>query len=124
MRATIIPTSPYVAPGLELKIANLEDIEKIVCGYFQITQNDFRNHFKSREMPYVMIRQVLVYMSRIFTKHSTTEIGKFIDRDHATILYSIKKVNDIIEYKQKPYYYTIELIEEYLSKNFIKKWMK
>ena len=41
-------------------------------------------------------RQVAIYLIRKLTNLSTPDIGKELNKDHSTILYSINKINDAL----------------------------
>ncbi|MCQ2960629.1 MAG: hypothetical protein MJ198_10675 [Bacteroidales bacterium] len=41
-------------------------------------------------------RQVLCYVLRNKTKLTTNEIGKFINKDHSTVIYAAKHVEDLL----------------------------
>lgn len=45
---------------------------------------------RSRKQDVVYTRMTIAHFLRKYTKLSTTEIGKLINRDHATILYYLK----------------------------------
>lgn len=75
----------------------LEYILACVCEHFQITERQIFG--RSRKHRVVEARQVYCYLSRRKTLYSLNEIGDLIDRDHATVLYSITQVeNDCRNY--------------------------
>ena len=61
-----------------------------VCKFYSVDEATLRGTQKNRGT--VEARQVAVYLMRKLTNLSTPEIGKELNRDHATILYSVKQV--------------------------------
>jgi hypothetical protein len=49
---------------------------------------------KSRRLDVVIVRQVYCYTARELTGASMKEIGEVINRDHATVIYSCKRVKE------------------------------
>ena len=71
-----------------LKIA---DIQTVVASHFDVTVTDIIS--KRRTVGLVLPRQVAQYIARTMTLKSLPEIGRrFGDRDHTTILHSIRKI--------------------------------
>jgi chromosomal replication initiation ATPase DnaA len=54
----------------------------------------------TRKRPIVIYRQVFCKIARLMG-YSMTNIGKYISRDHATVIHSIKTVDNLIEAKDK-----------------------
>ena len=52
---------------------------------------------KSRERDFCDARKVYSYVSRKCTNYSLKEIGIFIERDHTTILNSMRRCSDLME---------------------------
>tara|TARA_R110002126_G_scaffold63960_5_gene163996 strand:+ start:702 stop:1328 length:627 start_codon:yes stop_codon:yes gene_type:complete len=66
----------------------------VEAGKFTIT--DIKSERQFREL--VLVRQLAVYFSKKFTLLSTPSIGRiFGNRDHTTILHSIRKIEGLIE---------------------------
>ena len=61
-----------------------------VCKFYSIDESVLRGTQKDKGT--AEARQVAVYLIRKLTNLSSPEIGKELDKDHSTILYSIKKV--------------------------------
>lgn len=73
---------------------------KIVCEHFNINPLDILNQCRKRE--FVMARQISIYFIKQKTKLTLKEIGNIFDgRDHATVIYSINTVNDLIDTDRK-----------------------
>lgn len=43
-------------------------------------------------------RQIYCYLAKKHTEYSLTAIGKFINKDHSTVIYSIKTVTDLLQH--------------------------
>lgn len=65
-----------------------------VCKFYSVDESTLRSTQKNRGT--AEARQVAVYLIRKLTNLSTPEIGKELNRDHATILYSVKKVEQAL----------------------------
>jgi len=61
-----------------------------VCKFYSIDETVLRGTLKNKVT--AEARQVAVYLIRKLTNLSTPDIGKELNKDHSTILYSIKKV--------------------------------
>ncbi|MDO4903083.1 MAG: chromosomal replication initiator protein DnaA [Limosilactobacillus sp.] len=78
----------------------VEDIQKQVASYFNITQADIIG--KKRVKQIVMPRQVAMYLTRELTDYSLPKIGKdFGGKDHTTVLHAIDKIEDAIKVDNK-----------------------
>lgn len=62
---------------------------------------------RSRERAIQDVRQCLMYFLYFGTKNNLTEIGLMMGRSYSTVHHSIKKINDMIEIRDKR---TIELL--------------
>ena len=65
-----------------------------VCKFYSIDESILRGTLKNKGT--AEARQVAVYLIRKLTNLSTPEIGKELNKDHSTILYSIKKVESAL----------------------------
>ncbi len=65
-----------------------------VCKYYSIDESVLRGTLKNKGT--AEARQVAVYLIRKMTNLSTPEIGKELNKDHSTILYSINKVESTL----------------------------
>ena len=56
---------------------------------------------ETRRRKYVYGRMLFFKLAKDFNPYmSTTQIGRFINKDHATVLHSLKQFKNIKEYKQ------------------------
>ena len=66
-----------------------------VCKFYSVDESILRGSQKNKGT--AEARQVAVYLIRKLTNLSTPEIGKELNKDHSTILYSIKKVETALK---------------------------
>jgi chromosomal replication initiation ATPase DnaA len=53
---------------------------------------------RSRKQQYSFARMVYCKLARKYTNESLAQIGKSINRDHATILYCVKEADNVIDF--------------------------
>ncbi len=71
-------------------------IQTIVCKYFKISKNEMLSSRRSRYL--VRPRQTAIYLTKILTSKSLPEIGReFSNRDHTTIIHSVKMIESLKE---------------------------
>ena len=71
-------------------------IQTIVCKFFKISKNEMLSSRRSRYL--VRPRQTAIYLTKILTSKSLPEIGReFSNRDHTTIIHSVKTIEKIKE---------------------------
>jgi len=71
-------------------------IQSIVCKFFKISKNEMLSSRRSRYL--VRPRQTAIYLTKILTSKSLPEIGReFSNRDHTTIIHSIKTIEKLKE---------------------------
>ena len=75
------------------------------------TYNKINISDKTRERRFCDARKIYSYIAKKCTPYSLAIIGRFIKRDHATILHSIKRCEDLIQtdldYKNKVIHVTL-----------------
>ena len=82
------------------KQITIADIAKTVCQYFHVELSRVRS--ASRQQSLVQARQMAMYLTRELTAAALTEIGGYFGgRDHTTVLYACRKVDN--ELKQNSY---------------------
>ena len=74
---------------------SLDGIKKVICHYFKVDPAMLQS--KSRKKVHAYPRNLFVYLCRNFTDATLEDIGKSINRNHSTIIYS----SEIIEKKIK-----------------------
>ena len=71
-------------------------IQTIVCKFFKISKNEMLSPRRSRYL--VRPRQTAIYLTKILTSKSLPEIGReFSNRDHTTIIHSVKTIEKLKE---------------------------
>ena len=74
---------------------SLESIKKLICKYYKIENSVLPS--KSRKKIHAFPRNMYVYLSRNYSDATLEEIGKSINRNHSTVIYS----SEVIEKKIK-----------------------
>jgi len=77
------------------KSVSLGEIKKIICKYYKIESSILPS--KSRRKIHTFPRNMYVYLSRNYSQATLEEIGKSINRNHSTVIYS----SEVIEKKIK-----------------------
>ena len=76
-------------------VINIEDIQKTVVSFYNLSMNDFLSARRSRHI--ARPRQIAMYLSKKLTTKSLPEIGrKFTGRDHTTVIHAIKKIEELM----------------------------
>jgi chromosomal replication initiator protein len=71
-------------------------IQTLVCKFFKISKNEMLSSRRSRYL--VRPRQTAIYLTKILTPKSLPEIGReFSNRDHTTIIHSVKTIERLKE---------------------------
>ncbi|GAB6393789.1 MAG: chromosomal replication initiator protein DnaA [Bacteroidales bacterium] len=98
---------------LEKKQISIQTIEEEVCRYFNLERSVIQTCSRKREI--VQARQITMYLSKKYTNHSFSHIGKMIGKkDHATVLHACKTIKDQIEIN-KTFRSSLEEIEARLQ---------
>ncbi len=75
-------------------------IQTIVCKFFKIRKNEMLSSRRSRYL--VRPRQTAIYLTKILTSKSLPEIGReFSNRDHTTIIHSVRTIEKLKEKDQE-----------------------
>lgn len=73
---------------------SVEMIRDFIAGQYNITVSDLQS--KSRKKNIAFPRQVSMYLSRRLTEQALAEIGKAFNRDHSTVVHSIRVITEAI----------------------------
>ena len=74
----------------------IDSIQTIVCKFFKISKNEMLSSRRSRYL--VRPRQTAIYLTKLLTTKSLPEIGReFSNRDHTTIIHSVKTIEQLKE---------------------------
>jgi chromosomal replication initiation ATPase DnaA len=104
MLSNMIKEEMPVNDSCDSKLVRLKDVcEQVVKGRI-FTQK--RNRYLSYG------RMVFTYIAREYIGHKPTKLSEYIDRDHSTVIYYVKQINQALEG------YNPELLEIY---NEVKK---
>ena len=75
---------------------SIDLIQTLVCKFFKISKNEMLSSRRSRYL--VRPRQTAIYLSKLLTSKSLPEIGReFSNRDHTTIIHSVKTIEKLKE---------------------------
>lgn len=75
------------------KPITVETVQKAVCDYFGIRLQEIKSAKRTKET--TNARQIAMYLSKQLTQLSLSEIGRYFGgKDHATVLYSCRKVEE------------------------------
>ena len=76
---------------------NCEHLIRLVFHHFNIPFELSKT--KSRKREIIICRQFAMYFLRQeFHKLSLQNIGDYFEKDHSTVVYSIKQINDLVEF--------------------------
>ena len=77
--------------NVEENKVTIDLIQSTVCKFFKISKNEMLSSRRSRYL--VRPRQTAIYLTKILTSKSLPEIGReFSNRDHTTIIHSVKTI--------------------------------
>lgn len=93
---------PYIYIGTFKKFMPIgkltkEEILKVICRELQMDFDEVKNR-KTRLREFVYARQLYAYFCKIYTNESLSKIGKFINKDHATMIHSINQIKGYYEF--------------------------
>jgi len=71
---------------------SVDKIQRIVAEHYSIQLGDLSRKGRSKQIAFP--RQVAMYLSRTLTEQSSPIIGEAFGRDHATVLYSCRKITE------------------------------
>ena len=76
--------------------AHVENISRLVFSYFNVPLEKIK--VNNRKAQVIRAKQFTAFfLKREIYKITLEEIGKVFNRDHATMIHSIRKINDLIE---------------------------
>ena len=78
--------------GME-KVLTIEMISELISRQFKVSVADMKSRSRKRALAFA--RQMAMYLCRKYTDDSLAEIGRAFNRDHSTVLHSIKKVTTL-----------------------------
>lgn len=101
-RSSLLNRPPDLAMASELvqrfvnEVANItvESIRDFICRQYKVSVHDLQS--KARTKNIVFPRQMAMYMARKLTDEGLSVIGKAFNRDHSTVVHSIRVVTELI----------------------------
>lgn len=94
----VVVPAPRPKPATEftpVPMGQMARILKMAAEYFGLTPDQIRNQRRSRNL--IIARQVVMYLCDQLTSKSLPEIGKFLGRDHTTILHGARQIETAVE---------------------------
>ena len=93
---------PYIYIGTFKKFVPIgkltkEEILKVICRELQMDFEQVKNR-KTRLRGFVYARQLYSYFCKKYTNESLTNMGKFIHKDHATMIHSINQIKGFYDF--------------------------
>ncbi len=77
-------------------VITLDHIKKCVADYYEVPIDKLKSQTRKRNV--VLARQLSMYFAKNITNHSLKAIGdSFGGRDHSTVIYSVRAVNDMLD---------------------------
>ncbi|MDD5757848.1 MAG: chromosomal replication initiator protein DnaA [Desulfobulbaceae bacterium] len=93
-----------------------EAIRDFVAAQFKLSGEDLSS--KSRKKTFAFPRQVSMYFSRKYTEKGLSEIGKAFNRDHSTVVHSIRVVTEAMN-EQSSVRGQVELLDKKFNSRFL-----
>ena len=78
------------------KRSDLDKVVNLVCEYFELDKTKFLG--RSRIQKYSVGRMYYGYLSRQLTEENLAQIGRFIGRNHATVVHYVKTIENWITF--------------------------
>lgn len=95
------------------KEVSVDLIKKIISDYFKVSVNLINSTTRKREV--VQARQLVMFFAKKYTKGSLEHIGANCgNKDHATVLYACKTVNNLLD-TDKQYRKCVDELEKIIS---------
>lgn len=87
--------SPYVYPGIDVKPGDVDFANFLasVAACFNLTTKQILS--PSRDQVLVEVRQCMWYVLYYEEKKNYSRLARMFNRDHATVLYGVKKVHNL-----------------------------
>ena len=95
-KRSTLPILSNVLLNVSENKVTIDLIQTLVCKFFKISKNEMLSSRRSRYL--VRPRQTAIYLTKILTSKSLPEIGReFSNRDHTTIIHSVKTIEKLKE---------------------------
>ena len=84
-----------IEPILNISSYSIDDVFTTTANYFNVSLIDMKG--KSRSKNIQIPRQIATYIAYKYGKHTQSDIGKYLDKDHTTIGFNINKIDSLLE---------------------------
>jgi chromosomal replication initiator protein len=84
-----------------------KNVEKIICTVLLTTPEEM--HEKTRRREVVKARQLSMLIMRKYTKNTLATIGWYYRKDHATVLHSLRVIENLLDIND--HYYAEKIIQ-------------
>ena len=74
-----------------------ELIRDIVCAGENMDSHELEENNSSQSREYITIRQYIYYFAKKYLRMSLAKIGKYFNKDHATVLHGLRTLNNLID---------------------------
>jgi len=103
-----MPMNYFAIPGIVHFGNEPMSIISAVCRYYNLDYGALKGNIRSRKL--AIGRHTIFKLIKDNTKLSLTEIGKFLNKDHSTVLYGIRKIENLTELyeEEREHYKAIE----------------
>jgi chromosomal replication initiator protein len=99
-KSSLLKKDPDIAMVKEVLVEIIGDsqdlsaefIRDFIARQFKISVRDLQS--KSRKKTIAFPRQVSMYLARKYTEEGLVEIGKAFNRDHSTVLHSVRVISE------------------------------
>jgi len=108
--------SYWIAPAIgkeSNKETSVINVIHYICDYYNVVYEDVKSKKRDREL--VVPRQMIAYILHKIIGISSSRTGKYINRDHSTVLYSCNEIKKFLEYE----YETKKSYSDIVKNNFI-----
>ena len=95
------------------RIVTHDEIINLVADHFRIKSSDMKT--KSRSKNILIPRNIAMYLIYKNTKNSLDFIGKIFDKDHSTVLNSVRNIEDLISKNDEFYKNIINTLQDKLK---------
>jgi chromosomal replication initiator protein len=75
-------------------LINIEAVQRAVCSYYDVNLGSLKGAKRTKEI--IIPRQVAMYLSRKLTGSSYPEIGARFQKDHATVINAVTKIERLL----------------------------
>lgn len=82
-------------PEEQQETVTADDVMNAVCAYYKITKNDILGKNKKQEI--ARARQICTYLMCDMLSLPLVNVGKIVERDHATVIHSRNKITQLMK---------------------------